>query len=388
MAESSKESMTSTVLRRISTSLSSGKKESEGVTATSTKATTTIENKRGDDNNVGYPKWHTVVAGAVAGAGSRLLIAPLDLLKIRWQLGNHGNMLDTVSGIIKQEGGITSLFRGNVAATYLWVGYAAVQFSLYARSHDWFTQMGQIHHQQQQQKQPLIPLPPLVTQPLHWIGSNPTTTAFCAGATAGIFATMATYPFDIARTTFAARGLMTSTKAAAASSMQKNIPPKTLLEFCKQTYVQGGIRGFYVGSGPAVLQIIPYMGLNFALYDYLSNHNKITSVLQSGWAGAIAGGASKLLVYPLDTVKKRLQAQSYFSPSPNGKYLSTYDNNMFKCIHHIATTEGFLSFYRGLVPTVIKNMAATGITFALFTFTKKNLEAIHDSVQKPEKQHK
>ena len=382
MTESSKESTTSNIIRRITTSLSSGKKESEGVS---------IKNKRGDDNNVEYPKWHTVVAGAVAGAGSRLLIAPLDLLKIRWQLGTHGNMLDTVTGIIKQEGGITSLFRGNVAATYLWVGYAAVQFSLYARSHDWFTQMGQIHHQQQQQqKQPLIPLPPVVTQPLHWIGSNPTTTAFCAGATAGIFATMATYPFDIARTTFAARGLTSTATKAVGSSIQKNIPPKTLLEFCKQTYKQGGIRGFYVGSGPAVLQIIPYMGLNFALYDYLSNHNKIKSVLQSGWAGAIAGGTSKLLVYPLDTVKKRLQAQSYFSPSTSstGKYISTYDNNMFKCIHHIATTEGILSFYRGLVPTVIKNMAATGLTFALFTFTKKNLEAIHDSVQLPDKKEK
>ena len=37
-------------------------------------------------NTKTYPQWHSAVAGAAAGAGSRLLTAPLDLLRIRRQL--------------------------------------------------------------------------------------------------------------------------------------------------------------------------------------------------------------------------------------------------------------------------------------------------------------
>eukprot|EP00560_Eucampia_antarctica_P003809 CAMPEP_0197834914 /NCGR_PEP_ID=MMETSP1437-20131217/24119_1 /TAXON_ID=49252 ORGANISM="Eucampia antarctica, Strain CCMP1452" /NCGR_SAMPLE_ID=MMETSP1437 /ASSEMBLY_ACC=CAM_ASM_001096 /LENGTH=272 /DNA_ID=CAMNT_0043439963 /DNA_START=25 /DNA_END=840 /DNA_ORIENTATION=- len=222
-----------------------------------------------------YPGWHNVVAGAVAGAGSRMLTAPLDLLKIRWQLGKEGSMFQTVENMVRKEGGVSSLYRGNVAATYLWVGYAVIQFSLYERTHAWLS------HSQLERPKSSLKLPPLI-KPIHnWIGSNPTATAFCAGGTAGICATMATYPFDIARTTFAAQGLTDATTKTASSLGFK--PPRSLLEFGKQTFQKNGIRGFFVGSGPAILQIIPYMGINFALYDYLSSNQKCINVSQSGW---------------------------------------------------------------------------------------------------------
>jgi hypothetical protein len=80
-----------------------------------------------------YPKWHNAVAGAAAGAGARFFTAPLDLLKIRRQLLNQGsNSMSTgtngrsfsvfglfysMRDIVKNEGGLSSLFRGNLAAT-------------------------------------------------------------------------------------------------------------------------------------------------------------------------------------------------------------------------------------------------------------------------------
>lgn len=87
-----------------------------------------------------YPEWHDVAAGAAAGAGARLLTAPLDLIKIRRQVLSSTNMntrppsmIETARAVVQNEGGVKALFRGNVAATYLWVGYAIVQFSLYNR---------------------------------------------------------------------------------------------------------------------------------------------------------------------------------------------------------------------------------------------------------------
>ena len=101
------------------------------------------------------------------------------------------------------------------------------------------------------------------------------------------------------------------------------------------------------------------------------------------------GGTSKLIVYPMDTVKKRLQAQAFnrFWGTSSDQLLakgsttaiSTIEyKNMVDCAAKILKDEGFSALYRGLVPTVLKTMGATGLTFAIFTFTKNTLETTHD----------
>ena len=105
----------------------------------------------------------------------------------------------------------------------------------------------------------------------------------------------------------------------------------------------------------------------------------------SGIAGALAGGVSKFIVYPLDTVKKRMQAQTFFttftssSVGPATSVVSVRYKGMVDCIVKIARDEGMPSFYKGLAPSVIKSMAATGVSFALFSTTKNFLEKVHDS---------
>ncbi len=88
-----------------------------------------------------------------------------------------------------------------------------------------------------------------------------------------------------------------------------------------------------------------------------------------------------------DTVKKRLQAQTFASlikPIPRGTtgsnlpYQHQY-KGMIDCIIQTARDETIMGFYRGMVPSVMKNAAATGITFAIFTLSKNALEVAHDS---------
>ena len=165
-----------------------------------------------------------------------------------------------------------------------------------------------------------------------------------------------------------------SAGAAASASSSGLAPPQSLLGFAKCMYQRQGIRGFYAGAGPASIQIIPYMGINFALYDYFTRTFDSTSVGGAGLAGTIAGGTSKFVVYPMDTIKKRLQAQATIGLN-HRQY-----KNMADCAMTMLKEEGLASFYRGLAPTVLKSCSATGLTFALFTFTKNMLEATHDSV--------
>lgn len=80
-------------------------------------------------------------------------------------------------------------------------------------------------------------------------------------------------------------------------------------------------------------------------------------------------------------MKKRLQAQAFNKFWGTGEAMVSNNveyKNMVDCASKILKDEGFVAFYRGLVPTVFKTMGATGLTFAIFTFTKNTLESTHD----------
>mmetsp|Transcript_20650 Transcript_20650/g.25356 ORF Transcript_20650/g.25356 Transcript_20650/m.25356 type:complete len:381 (+) Transcript_20650:47-1189(+) len=358
-----------------------------------------------------YPQWHNLISGAVAGGGARFLTAPLDLIKIRRQIENcpsnlsskvtyNTGMFQSIKTIVKNEGGVKALFRGNVAATCLWVGYAAVQFSMYSRCHDFMlsysTKSGvfaDVENDTRTQLSKLFQPPKRAVQIcLETVSSNPTSIAFASGATAGVFGTLATYPFDVCRSAFAAQGLPGKVTSSSAASMRNEVgarillnPPKSIASFYRSMVHRHGIRGMFSGISPAVAQIVPYMGINFALYDLYLRYDDKLNVGSSGIAGALAGGVSKFIVYPLDTVKKRMQAQTFFttftssSVGPATSVVSVRYKGMVDCIVKIARDEGMPSFYKGLAPSVIKSMAATGFSFALFSTTKNFLESVHDS---------
>jgi hypothetical protein len=473
-------------------SLSSSSSSSSTTTSKTAAATSAIAETH-------YPVWHNAVAGGVAGAISRVATAPLDLIRIRRQiqpqtLYPRESLLRSFQNVIHTEsGGFYALFRGNTPALALWIGYAAVQFGLYQRTRQYIQSMIDTNaggHQQQQQQQ-----------------QYSTVSAFAAGAFAGTCATVVTYPFDVCRTIFAAKGIdmpshvtpMTitttatmppithaspythtnrfvpfsslvepdfrnsspsqglysypsATKPSSLSSNQglvsagsstsvvvhssKNVsPPRTLTEFSRRLYHTRGMVGFYAGCGPAVVQIIPYMGLNFAIYDTLTSGDKRVTI--SAYAGSISGAISKIIVYPLDTVKRRLQAQAFFESNtvlPNPERASQHSLNntnqvhsterykrqtkakiirignpvsirtyfttsinadtvrtrshhfappyqgMMDCIRSIWRNEGITGFYRGVTPSVLKTTIASGLSFALFRGTKNILEVAHDNM--------
>ena len=302
-----------------------------------------------------YPQWHNAVAGGAAGAGARLATAPLDLIRIRRQLERNvtyprPTLIQSITKVVRDEGGFLALFRGSVAATYLWVGYSTVQFAVYGHvKHYLESSYYQDHHE------------------LH-----STSIAFVSGATAGVCATMASYPFDICRTIFAAQGLpgLNSLHHDPAGTRGTFQPPKSLYDFAISLYRQKGFKGFYAGSGPASIQIMPYMGLNFAIYDRLTSGDKAVGV--SAYAGTVSGATSKMIVYPLDTVKRRLQAQAVFGPGDD-----IYEG-MVDCFRKMIKKERVSSLYRGLVPSILKTGIATGLSFSLFRWSKNLLEHFQD----------
>jgi len=190
---------------------------------------------------------------------------------------------------------------------------------------------------------------------------SPSTVSFVAGAAAGTLSTTLTYPLDLLRTRFAAQG---TTKVYA--SLSSGI---------RQIARNEGPRGFFRGLGAANAQIVPYMGLFFTGYEklkvVLAQHPPPLAWMGSGdgTAGVLASVAAKTAVYPLDTVRKRLQVQG---PS-RGLYvhgnIPEYTAGVLGTIKLILVREGIRGMYRGLTVALVKAAPTSAVTMWTFERT-------------------
>jgi solute carrier family 25 thiamine pyrophosphate transporter 19 len=320
-----------------------------------------------------------------------LLTAPFDVLKIRYQVQSNSNLkykslFHAVRTIVNEEG-FFALWKGNTSATYLWVTYAMVQFSVYSFLLK-LSESISINYQNRNNNNNNN-----INVKKTKINNNKISTIqmFLAGAGAGIMATLATYPFDLMRTQFALQG--------------NNKVYNNMGAYITHTISEKGPFALYSGLTPAVVGITPYMGLNFLIYETMKKINDkpiiekddslnkklpktfkpiekgLKNLLKKGLYGGIAGGTSKFLVYPFDTVKKRMQISSL--NVLDSKLVSQYDN-LWTCISTKMKQEGLSGFYRGIKPTIIKAVAASAITFATYESVKIFLH----SLKEVENEHK
>ncbi|KAI1127692.1 mitochondrial dicarboxylate carrier protein [Nemania abortiva] len=284
-----------------------------------------------------------VVAGATAGLISRFVIAPLDVVKIRLQLQSHSlsdplshqnlrgspiykGTIRTMQHIVKHEG-ITGLWKGNVPAELMYVSYSAVQFTAY-RS---------------------------VTMLLHRLSSEENrlphaAESFISGATAGATATATTYPLDLLRTRFAAQG-----NDRVYTSLRKAI-----WEIGRDE----GIKGFFRGLSPGLAQIVPLMGIFFAVYE---SARLPLGRLELPWgsgdatAGILASIVAKTGVFPLDLVRKRIQVQGPTRSLYVHRNIPEYAGTI-RTIRQIFKQERVRGLYRGLTVSLMKAAPASAVT--------------------------
>ena len=83
------------------------------------------------------------------------------------------------------------------------------------------------------------------------------------------------------------------------------------------------------------------------------------------------GGVGKTIVYPLDTIQKRLQVQGFEEGRRNLGATQKY-NGIWHCMLTMYKNEnGLRGFYKGYVPGMAKALLSTGLYFSLFELFKK-----------------
>ncbi|XP_035471265.1 calcium-binding mitochondrial carrier protein SCaMC-3 isoform X3 [Scophthalmus maximus] len=187
--------------------------------------------------------WRQLVAGAMAGAVSRTGTAPLDRLKVFLQVDIrrltvldgvqvHGSMSQGInlwSGLrgMVQEGGIFSLWRGNCINVLKIAPESAIKFMAYEQI-KWVIRGNKEGCSLRVQER------------------------FIAGSLAGTIAQTIIYPMEVLKTRL---------------TLRKTGQYLGMADCAKQILKTEGVRAFYRGYLPNTLGIIPYAGIDLAVYE-------------------------------------------------------------------------------------------------------------------------
>uniref|UniRef100_A0A3B5KU04 Solute carrier family 25 member 25b n=1 Tax=Xiphophorus couchianus TaxID=32473 RepID=A0A3B5KU04_9TELE len=194
------------------------------------------------------------------------------------------------------------------------------------------------------------------------IGSNQETLGmterFVSGSLAGAIAQSSIYPMEVLKTRLALR------KTGQYSG---------ILDCAKHILQREGVAAFYKGYVPNMLGIIPYAGIDLAVYETLKNswlQRFATDSADPGVFVLLACGTTsstcgQLASYPLALVRTRMQAQASL---PAGPQLS-----MSALFRLIVRTEGPLGLYRGLAPNFMKVVPSVSISYVVYEHLKRSL---------------
>ncbi|KAJ8279130.1 hypothetical protein COCON_G00061960 [Conger conger] len=278
--------------------------------------------------------WKQLLSGAMAGAVSRTGTAPLDRMKVFMQVhATKSNKISLVGGfkLLLDEGGMTSLWRGNGANVLKIAPETAIKFMAY-----------------EQYKKLLASEP----------GKVRTHERFIAGSLAGATAQTAIYPMEVMKTRL---------------TLRKTGQYSGFFDCAKKILKKEGVKAFYKGYIPNILGIIPYAGIDLAVYESLKNawlarYAKDTAnpgVLVLLCCGTISSTCGQLASYPLALVRTRMQAQASLEGSEQ--------QSMRQLFQNIVKKDGFFGLYRGILPNFMKVIPAVSISYVVYEYMRSAL---------------
>jgi solute carrier family 25 protein 42 len=284
-----------------------------------------------------------LLCGAAAGAAAKTVTAPLDRLKIIFQVSEQRFTLRAGAGALRHTlalHGARALWRGHSATLLRIVPYAGLHYA----SHEAL-------------EESLLKAHRSADGASTYAAAAGATRAlgpverFAAGAGAGALATVATYPLDVLR----ARLALAGADAAAAGAPAAAAPG---LAAGVRALAAAGPRAAFRGLGPTLAGIVPYSGVTWLAYGTLRERADAgagTSQLTTLAAGALAGLVGQSATYPLDIARRRMQVGGAAGAGGAAAVLA-----------RAVRAEGAAVLFKGLSLNWLKGPMATAVSFAAF----------------------
>jgi len=267
-----------------------------------------------------------LLSGGIAGAVSRTATAPLDRVKIYLQMQRGQTTPSMIQSVVQiyREGGMMNFYKGNGTNIVKIAPETGVKFFVYEKMKNVLSK-----------------------------DSKSITPAerFVAGAIAGVVAQTTIFPLECVKTRL----------AIASPGTFKGI-----IDCLRVTTQREGFRSLYRGLGPALVGVVPYAGIDLAVYEtlkslYLAHSNTSGSpgVLPLFLCGLTSSTCGQIVAYPLSLVRTRLQAQGMAG------HPIIYSNSI-DAFKKIVKTEGFSGLYKGILPNFLKVAPAVSISYVVY----------------------
>lgn len=184
---------------------------------------------------------------------------------------------------------------------------------------------------------------------------------FYAGGMAGVISRTCTAPFDRVKVYLIAN----STRHAPLSM-------KDVILSIYKTGNPPGVRAFFTGNGLNIIKVLPESAMKFGGFETakraLASLEGVEdpadlSGISTFLAGGIGGMVSQLFVYPIDTLKYRVQCAAQTGGTRKGSVLKRVLSNMIR-------EGGIQSFYRGLYVGVLGIFPFAALDLGIFSLFK------------------
>ncbi|CAG8440874.1 8052_t:CDS:2 [Acaulospora morrowiae] len=196
-----------------------------------------------------------------------------------------------------------------------------------------------------------------------------------AGAIAGAVSRTATAPLDRLKVylqiqTAISKGVSNTNVKLPRSEVVMG--SNNLTNAMREIYA-GGVLNFFRGNGLNIAKIAPESAIKFFTYEkskaiiaHMMGVQDSGSIGLSGrfLSGGFGGIASQFAIYPLETLKTRIMSSDRGSSySPKGKVLWNTALEMWR-------VQGFRSFYKGLVPSLIGVFPYAAVDMSIYETLK------------------
>lgn len=153
---------------------------------------------------------------------------------------------------------------------------------------------------------------------------------------------------------------------------------RLIIATAKKMWASNGIAAFYRGLGMGLAGIAPYAALDLGTFEYLKRlivtrkallencHEDDVQLgnLETGAVGAFSGAFGASMVYPMNLLRTRLQAQG------TALHPATYTGIMDVCRKTIKG-EGWRGLFKGLTPNLLKVAPSVSISYIVYENSKR-----------------
>ncbi|KAG0475196.1 hypothetical protein HPP92_014882 [Vanilla planifolia] len=287
------------------------------------------------------------LSGALAGALTKAVLAPLETIRTRMIVGVGSKHIVGSFLQIVEENGWQGLWAGNTINMLRIIPTQAIELGTFecvkrtlTSAQKKYKGKGNLRLQVGGMNMDL---------PLSWISP-----VAVGGAAAGIVSTLICHPLEVIKDRL---------------TVNADVYPTISLAI-RRIYKDDGVSGLYAGLCPTLVGMLPYSTCYYFMYETVKSSycqakkKKSLNRAELLMVGAVSGLTASTISFPLEVARKQLMV---------GRMQGKCPANMAAAIAEVIQEEGFLGLYRGWGASCLKVMPSSGITWMFYEAWKEVL---------------